>query len=134
MSQGIPFYLSVGWEGKGVCPPDVDWSPSEVLPMLGDHIWFLNQRSPFFSLLWPDNGTCLGWDGGKDSCPRTSWAASPRCQSQPLWPSYSFLLPSNPATFRDEGVIRTEVTSDFFLCWVLPLQALLPVQVKSEGF
>lgn len=68
VSQGIPFYLSVGWEEKGVCPPDLDWSPSGVLPMLGDHIWFLNQLSPFFSLPRPDNGTYLGLDGDRDSC------------------------------------------------------------------
>lgn len=32
------FYLLVGWEGKGVGPPALDWSLSEVLPILGDDL------------------------------------------------------------------------------------------------
>lgn len=56
--------------------------------------------------------------------------ASP-CHFGPLTPS---LLPSNPETFRDEGVDRTDVASDFLLPWVLVLQALFPVQVKSDRF
>lgn len=65
-------FLPLDWVGgKGVGPPALDWSPSLVLRMLwglfGDHIWFSNQLSPFFSLPRPDNGTYSGLDGDKDS-------------------------------------------------------------------
>lgn len=36
MSQGIPFYLLVEWEGKSVGSLAPDWSLSGLLPMLRD--------------------------------------------------------------------------------------------------
>lgn len=67
--------------------------------LFGDHIWFSNQLSPFFSLPRPDNGTCWDWIGTRIAISSTSWAVGPRCQSQPLWSPYSFLASLQPRDF-----------------------------------
>lgn len=94
VSPDIPFYLLVGWEGKGVALPPLVRLLSGLLPTLGEGLETTSCSGTNYPLFSPSQGLRMvpirDWMGTRIAISRTSWVVSPRGQSQPFWLTYSF--------------------------------------------